>query len=96
MLVEAMIIFIAANVLFEAAAVFYNGFLPELTASPRKMGRVSGFGWALGYAGGLLCLILALGLVRLWLPDEDFVNVRATNLLVAIWYLVFSSPSSSS
>jgi MFS transporter, UMF1 family len=91
MMIEAVIIFVAANVLFEAAAVFYNGFLPELT-SPRKMGRVSGFGWALGYAGGLLCLILALGLVRLWLPETDGVNIRATNLLAAAWYLLFALP----
>lgn len=91
MLVEAMIIFIAANILFEAAAVFYNGLLPEL-ASPKKMGRVSGFGWGLGYAGGLLCLILALGLVRLWLPETDYVNVRATNVLAAVWFLVFALP----
>lgn len=91
MMVEAVIVFVAANVLFEAAAVFYNGLLPEL-ASPRKMGRVSGFGWALGYLGGLLCLILALGLVRLWLPETDGVNVRATNLLAAAWYLVFAVP----
>lgn len=91
MMLEAMLLFIAANVLFEAAAVFYNGLLPEL-ASPGKMGRVSGFGWALGYAGGLLCLILALGLVRLWLPETDDLNVRATTLLAAAWYLVFALP----
>jgi MFS transporter, UMF1 family len=91
MMVEALVIFIAANILFEAAGVFYNGLLPEL-ASPRKMGRVSGFGWAMGYAGGLLCLILALGLVRLWLPETDDVNVRATNLLAAGWFLVFALP----
>jgi MFS transporter, UMF1 family len=90
MLLEAMLIFIAANVLFEAANVFYNGFLPELTPT-RRMGRVSGFGWTLGYAGGLLCLILALGLVE-WLPEEGFFNVRATTLLVAVWYLAFSIP----
>lgn len=91
MMLAAVIVFIAANVLFEAAAVFYNGFLPELT-SPARMGRISGFGWATGYAGGLLCLILALGLVRLWLPDTDDVNVRATNVLAAAWYLVFAIP----
>jgi hypothetical protein len=33
MVFEAMLIFIAANILFEAAGVFYNGLLPEL-ASP--------------------------------------------------------------
>lgn len=91
MLIVAMVTFIAANVLFEAAAVFYNGLLPELT-SPRKMGRVSGFGWALGYAGGLLCLVLALGVWSLWLPETDHLNVRATSLLAAAWYLVFALP----
>jgi MFS transporter, UMF1 family len=91
MVFEAMLIFIAANILFEAAGVFYNGLLPELT-SPRRMGRVSGFGWAMGYAGGLLCLILALGLVRVWLPETNHVNVRATNLLAAAWFLVFALP----
>jgi len=90
MMVEAILLFVAANILFEAAAVFYNGFLPELTTSDR-MGRVSGFGWALGYAGGLLCLIVALGLVT-WLPEADQFNVRSTNLLVAVWYLVFAVP----
>ncbi len=91
MVFEAFLIFVAANVLFEAAAVFYNGFLPELTG-PKTMGRISGFGWAAGYGGGLLCLILALGLVRLWLPETDNLNVRATNLLAAAWYLVFAIP----
>ncbi len=90
MMVEAVLVFVAANILFEAAAVFYNGFLPELTATER-MGRVSGFGWAMGYAGGLLCLILALGLVN-GLPTDGDLNVRATNLLVAAWYLAFAVP----
>jgi MFS transporter, UMF1 family len=91
MVLEAFLIFVAANILFEAAAVFYNGFLPEL-ASTRKMGRISGFGWGMGYVGGLLCLILALGMVQLWLPEEDGLNIRATTLLAAAWYAVFAIP----
>lgn len=91
MVLEALILFVAANILFEAAAVFYNGFLPELTTTER-MGRVSGLGWSMGYVGGLLCLIVALGMIRLWSPEEPLLNVRATNLLVAGWYLVFAIP----
>lgn len=87
---QAVLVFILANILFEAAAVFYNGFLPEL-ATPRNMGRVSGIGWASGYVGGLFCLILALGLIS-WLPSDGGVNVRATNLLAAGWYLLFAVP----
>jgi MFS transporter, UMF1 family len=91
MMLTAVIIFIVANILFEAAAVFYNGFLPELTTT-EKMGRISGFGWSMGYVGGLICLILALGMLRLWTPADALLNVRATTLLAAGWYLVFAIP----
>jgi MFS transporter, UMF1 family len=91
MMLTAVLIFIVANVLFEAAAVFYNGFLPELTTTER-MGRISGFGWSMGYVGGLICLIIALGMLRLWEPADPYLNVRATTLLAAVWYLVLAIP----
>lgn len=91
MVVEAVVLFVLANILFEAAAVFYNGFLPEL-APTERMGRISGIGWSMGYVGGLVCLILALGMLRLWTPDDPTLNVRATNLLVAGWYLLLAIP----
>jgi MFS transporter, UMF1 family len=91
MMLTAVLIFIVANILFEAAAVFYNGFLPELTTT-EKMGRISGFGWSMGYVGGLICLIIALAMIRLWEPADPYLNVRATTLLAAGWYLVFAIP----
>lgn len=94
----ALAIFVVANVAFEVSMVFYNAFLPDL-APASHIGRISGFGWALGYAGGVICLIVALfafvGLrVDPWLPlpTEEGFNIRATNLLIAGWYLVFSLP----
>lgn len=91
-------VFVVANVAFEVGMVFYNAFLPAITP-PETIGRVSGYGWGLGYAGGLLCLVLALfGFIGLggdpWLslPQEDGFHVRATNLLVAGWFLLFSLP----
>ncbi len=90
LMMETVAVFILANILFEAAAVFYNGFLPEL-ANPKNMGRISGIGWASGYAGGLLCLILALGVVA-WLPETEGLHVRTTTVLAAAWYLVFAIP----
>ncbi|MCD4828451.1 MAG: MFS transporter [Candidatus Cloacimonetes bacterium] len=56
-------LFVVANFGFNAGNVFYNAFLPDITTR-RQMGRVSGFGWSLGYVGGLLALVMALGLVR--------------------------------
>lgn len=94
----ALALFVVGNVAFEVGMVYYNSFLPVIAADD-KIGRVSGYGWALGYGGGLVCLVVALlGFVGLggepWLPlstAEGF-NIRATNLLVAGWFLLFSLP----
>ena len=86
-----LLVFVLANIGFEAANVFYNAFLPEV-ATPATIGRISGTGFFVGYIGGLLSLALALGMIRSWLPQDGFVNVRATTLLVAGWFLVFCLP----
>lgn len=82
---------------FELGTVFYNAMLPEVTTRER-LGRISGIGWALGYAGGLACLVLCLAL--LVLPDPALFgldrgqaeHVRATALVVAAWLLLFGWP----
>ncbi|MFL1462119.1 MFS transporter [Roseococcus sp. DSY-14] len=86
-----------ATLCFELGTVFYNAMLPEV-APPERLGRVSGIGWALGYAGGLACLGLCL--VLLVQPDPSpfgldrarAEHVRATALLVAGWTLLFALP----
>ncbi|WP_404366975.1 MFS transporter [Marinobacter sp.] len=81
----------------EFAFIFYNTMLPDL-AAPEKLGRWSGWGWGLGYVGGVVCLVIALfGLVEaepsfLGLDREAAEHVRATFVLVAVWYLVFAMP----
>lgn len=87
----AAVLFIAANVGFEGAQVFYNGFLPELSTR-ETIGRISGNAWGLGYVGGLLALLVGLWMVRGGLPAAGHVDVRATALLVAGWWAVFSIP----
>ncbi len=86
----------AATVAAEYAVVFYNAMLPGLAPAGR-LGRWSGWAWALGYAGGLACLLLALfGFVNegAWwpLPRDEDAHVRATFPLVALWYGLFSLP----
>jgi UMF1 family MFS transporter len=85
-----------ATVGSEAANVFYNAMLPSLVPEAR-IGRVSGWGWAAGYAGGVLCLVVALtGLIGVDQGRSDAADaasgVRASMLLVAAWYLLFSLP----
>jgi UMF1 family MFS transporter len=93
----ALGLYVLADVSFEVGYVFYNAFLPTI-ASTEKIGRVSGYGWGLGYAGGLACMGIALvGFVQPDVPwfglsKEAGFNIRATNLLVAVWFLTFSLP----
>jgi len=62
-IVKGMIFFIIANFAFNSGNVFYNALLPDV-ASRNEMGKVSGWGWAVGYIGGLAALLLILPLVH--------------------------------
>lgn len=80
----------------EGAYIFYNAMLPELSP-PSQLGRWSGWGWAFGYGGGMAALIISLFAFinpNPWIPLEhtDAIPIRATFILTAIWYAVFSLP----
>lgn len=87
--------FIIANIGFAAGNVFYNALLPDIS-TPETVGRISGFGWAMGYLGG--GLLLALNLLFLqhpeWFrfPTENHLPVRISIFSVALWWAVFSIP----
>lgn len=76
-----MIFFIIANFGFNSANVFYDAFLPEVS-TPETMGKISGYGWALGYVGGLLSLVLSLLLLK--------INVRLIFPMIALHHFLFS------
>jgi UMF1 family MFS transporter len=88
-----------ATVGFELGQSQYNAMLTDI-ASATKTGRISGWAWSAGYFGGLICLVIALtgfiglgeGTGFLGISEDDGLNVRATCLLAAIWYLVFALP----
>ncbi|MFN3495390.1 MAG: MFS transporter [Hydrogenophaga sp.] len=58
----ALLFVVLSNVFFSWGESVISSFLPEL-ARPEHMGRVSGWGWGLGYVGGMLALGLSLGYV---------------------------------
>lgn len=93
----ALILFALADIGFELGMLFYNALLTTV-AKPQQLGRVSGYGWALGYAGGLVALVIALvGFVQPETPWFGITraggfNYRATCLLAAVWLAVFSLP----
>jgi UMF1 family MFS transporter len=93
----ALVWFTIGNIAFELGCVFYNAFLPDI-APPAKIGSISGLGWGVGYLGGLFAMLLAM--VSMVNPETPWFgltrelgqNIRATNLLVAVWFGLFSLP----
>ena len=84
----ALTLFIIANIAFEMGTVFCNSYLPDLS-NQENSGSISGFAWGLGFVGGLLALFLALLLFDVNNPVE----LRKINVLVGIWFAVFSIPT---
>lgn len=87
-------LFAVGNFGFAAGNIFYEALLPHI-ARPDDVDRVSARGYALGYlGGGLLLIVTVLWLLRpdwFWLPDRDFA-LRASFVSVAVWWSVFSWP----
>jgi UMF1 family MFS transporter len=89
---------LAAGAVFqEFAVVSYNAMLPQVS-TPETIGRVSGFGWAMGYFGGVfLLLICYVGFIA---PDvgwfgvtsADGLNIRAVVVFSAAWFAIFAIP----
>lgn len=89
MAIWGLVVTMLSYIGFEGALVFYNAYLPEI-APPEKQGRVSGWGFGVGYAGSLLGLLLALGLIRSF-PAP--LGPHLTWLGIATAYLLFSLPA---
>jgi UMF1 family MFS transporter len=85
MVVAGFLLTVLATFGFEGAMVFYNAYLPEL-AAPERRGRLSGWGYATGYAGSILGLILALPLVKAERYAEAFI-------MVAVCFALFALPA---
>jgi len=79
-----LILFITANIGFEAGLVFYDAFLPEVTV-PKNYGRVSGYGFGMGYLGSLATLAIIYPFIQSDMIKETFP-------VAALFFLVFSIP----
>ncbi len=91
MIVAGMALFIIANIGFEGGIVFYDAFLPGLTTR-KNYGRVSGYGFAMGYLGSLaILLIVNVMLPSPSSPDYQLV-VRLSFVVAAAFFMLFSLP----
>lgn len=95
-----------ASVGVEFATVFNNAMMPTLVP-PEKIGRLSGTGWATGYVGGILSLILVLGFLAanpetgrtlfgfmplFGLDPVTHAGDRITGPLTGVWFIIFVLP----
>lgn len=101
----ALIAFAVGLIGAEFTTIFTNSLLPDLGEAD-EIGKLSGFGYALGYAGGVLALVIMLllfaqqgsgrtliGLEPLFgLDMEAREGTRAVGPFVALWYVVFMIP----
>ncbi len=91
MIAWGMGLYIVATIGFEGSLVFYNAFLPDI-AAPAHRGRISGWGWGVGYLGGLLCLFLVKPLLAGGFSPETLPLFRASFAVVAAFYAIFTLP----
>ncbi|MCK0092348.1 MFS transporter [Rhodococcus sp. F64268] len=90
----------AGSVIFELANVPYNAMLSQVSTK-NNIGRVSGFGWSMGYFGGIVLLLLCYtGFIAgdgdsrgfLSITTDGGLNIRLVALLAAVWFAVFALP----
>ncbi|WP_328712141.1 MFS transporter [Nocardia salmonicida] len=89
-----------ASATFELAGVPYNAMMRQVS-TPATVGRVSGLGWAMGYFGGIVLLLICyVGFLAgdgdtrglLAMPTDQGLNVRLVIVLAAVWFTVFALP----
>ncbi len=103
---RTLMFFIIGMIGMEFATVFTNSMLPDL-GTREEIGRISGNGWAFGYVGGLVALIIMLTLLAenaatgktlidispiFGLDPAMREGTRSVGPLTAIWYAVFMIP----
>lgn len=97
-LILGLVLLGTGSVVSEIAGVNYNATIDQV-ATPRTVGRVSGFGWGMGYLGGILVLLLLFFLfiqpeVGLFgVGDEGATDIRVSMLVCGVWIALFTIPA---
>lgn len=91
MILAGMLLFIIATAAFESSLIFYNSFLPDVSTR-KTIGKISGWGWGLGYVGGLLCLFMVKPFLAGGFAPENLPSFRLSFIAVAGFYALFSLP----
>ena len=90
--VLGLALFIVSNLGFSFVENLVASFLPEIS-TPANIGRISGFGWGLGYFGGLACLILNRPLLTGGPVVDNLHNLRLVGPVTAAFFLIAALPT---
>ena len=86
---------ICSNTAWMLSENFIASFLPEIS-TPQSIGKISGFGWGIGYLGGLLSLVLMLTLINAdaqEAPDSFISQNQWAMVAIALFYLLAALPT---
>jgi MFS transporter, UMF1 family len=89
---QGLLFFGIANIAFDLGFLFCSAFLVEIS-TPANIGRISGYGWGLGYVGGLLSLALAYPLISGGFAEDNLPLYRLSFAVTALFFLLAALPT---
>ena len=95
-LLYTLVVVGVANLFYELSLIFYNSLLKDISKS-KNLGKSSGFGFALGYIGGIIILLISIKLfidtdsLPFGLSKEESENIRAVTLLAVLCIFIWGN-----
>ena len=87
-----IILFTLSNIGFNGGMHFYNSFLIDIYTRD-NIGKISGYGWALGYVGGLIALVIVFPLIKGGLTEANLMSYRLSFPVTAAFFLITAIPT---
>lgn len=91
-LVLGIILFVVSNCAYAFGETLVGGFLPEIS-TPQNIGRISGFGWGLGYLGGIGSLILVKPLIAAGFTEANLPGLQTAWIVTALFFFIGALPT---
>jgi len=96
-LILGLVLLAAGSIIGEISSSFYNATIDQV-ATEKNVGKVSGFGWGMGYMGGILVLLVILFVfiqpeVGLFGITDTPTRIRASMIVCGLWTLLWTIPT---
>ncbi|MGA4507605.1 MFS transporter [Propionibacteriaceae bacterium G1746] len=91
-LVAGLVLLGLGSIISDLAGVNYNSTIAQV-ADSKNIGRVSGFGWGMGYLGGIVVLLLIYAMFIAPGTLDDGLDIRYSMIVCGLWTLLFTIPT---